>query len=88
MLFWLGVVWLVLWWFGWVLGAGHVRNWGYAEPGVRVYMYYERLTVSLFWCVGVWLVTVCGGLPRRVVLYGCPCREGGGRKEDSCFLGI
>ena len=44
------------------MGAGHVRNWGYAEPGVRVYMYYDRVMVSLFWCVGVFVVAVCGGL--------------------------
>ena len=44
------------------MGAGHVRNWGYAEPGVRVYMYYVRGMVSLFWCVGVFVVAVCGGL--------------------------
>jgi hypothetical protein len=37
-------------------------NWGYAEPGVRVYMYYVRGMVSLFWCVGVFVVAVCGGL--------------------------
>lgn len=26
--------------FGWVLGVGHVRNWGSAEAGTGVYMYY------------------------------------------------
>ena len=59
-------------WFSRRLGAGHVRNWGYAEPGVRVYMYYVRLMVSLFWCVGVFVVTVCGWCSLWVVLYGCP----------------
>jgi len=38
-------------------------------------MYYVRVTVSLFWCVGVWLVTVCGGLSLWVVLYGWRRRE-------------
>ena len=37
-------------------------NWGCAEAGVTVYMYYVRLTVSLFWWVLFWVVTVCGGL--------------------------
>ena len=46
----------------WVWGRVMYTNWGYAEPGVRVYMYYERDTVSLFWCVGVFVVTVCEGL--------------------------
>jgi hypothetical protein len=43
------------------VGAGCVRNWGSAEAGTGVYMYYVRGTVSLFWCVGVFVVTVCGG---------------------------
>ena len=43
-------------------------NWGYAEPGVRVYMYYERLMVSLFCCVVVWVVSVCGGLTTESVV--------------------
>ena len=59
-------------WFSRRWGAGHVRNWGYAEPGVRVYMYYVRGTVSLFWWVLFWVVTVCGGLSLWVVLNGCP----------------
>ena len=46
----------------WVWGRVMYTNWEYAEPGVRVYMYYERGLVSLFWCVGVWVVSVCDKL--------------------------
>ena len=56
-----GLVGVVVWFsrrWVWVV----CMNWGYAEPGVRVYMYYDRGMVSLFWCVGVFVVTVCGGL--------------------------
>ena len=45
-------------------------NWGCAEAGTTVYMYYVRVTVSLFWCVVVFVVTVCGWLSLWVVLYG------------------
>ena len=45
-----------------------VRDWGSAEPRGTVYMYYERLMVSLFCCVVVWVVSVCGGLTTESVV--------------------
>ena len=44
-------------------------------------MYYERVMVSLFWCVGVFVVTVCGGLFTLCVVVRLPMQGGrrGGR---------
>ena len=45
-------------------------------------MYYVRDTVSLFWCVGVWLVTVCGWFSLCVVFNGWGRREVVTKLED------